>query len=135
MVDTNLCIYLIQHRPPEVLARFATLSVGEAIMSIVTLAELRHGVERQPELKSRSAQAVTNLLQLIPALPFDEEAAVNYGVLAAAVQARKRDVLDRMIAAHAKSVNCTLITNNEADFADYPGITVENWVSRRIDCV
>ena len=46
MLDTNICIHLIQHRPPEVLARFRELGHGEVVMSAITHVELRHGVER-----------------------------------------------------------------------------------------
>jgi tRNA(fMet)-specific endonuclease VapC len=65
----------------------------------------------------------------VPALPFDNEAAANYGIIRAAVLDRKRDALDRLIAAHAVSLSLTLVTNNEADFKDYPGLSLENWVA------
>ena len=65
----------------------------------------------------------------MPVLPFDEHAATRYGILAAAVRDRRRDAMDRLIAAHALSAGLTLVTNNEADFKDYPGLVVENWAS------
>lgn len=129
MLDTNICIHLIQRQPPEVMSRFAQLMRGDVVMSVVTLAELRHGVERHPELKAAADTALGQLLTLIPAIPFDADAAINYGILAAAVRDRKRDVLDRLIAAHAMSLSVTLVTNNEADFKDYSGLVVENWVA------
>jgi tRNA(fMet)-specific endonuclease VapC len=63
------------------------------------------------------------------ALPFGEAQAHRYGLLAAAVKDRRRDALDRLIAAHALSLDLTLVTNNEADFAGYPGLRVENWLT------
>jgi tRNA(fMet)-specific endonuclease VapC len=54
---------------------------------------------------------------------------VDYGILRAAIRDRQRDALDRLIAAHARSLSLTLVTNNEADFKDYPGMCVENWVA------
>jgi tRNA(fMet)-specific endonuclease VapC len=127
MLDTNICIHLIQRHPPQVLSRFAALSQGDVVMSMVTLAELRHGVERDSSTKPQAEQAVDRLLDFIPAQPFDTEAAIRYGELAAAVRDRRRDVLDRLIAAHALSLGVVLVTNNEADFNFYPGLTVENW--------
>jgi len=127
MLDTSICIHLIQRHPPQVLNRFAALSQGDVVMSAVTLAELRHGVERDPSAKAQAEQALDRLLDFIPAQPFDTDVATRYGVLAAAVRDRRRDVLDRMIAAHAVSLGLTLVTNNEADFNIYPGLTVENW--------
>ena len=99
-------------------------------MSVVTYSELRHGIERCPPQDRAAAEySLRRLLGRVPVLPFDERAAESYGVLAAAVRDRRRDVLDRLIAAHAVSVGAILITNNEADFKDYPGLKVENWVS------
>lgn len=128
MLDTNICIHLIQRQPPEVMARFERLMRGDVVMSVVTLAELRHGVERNPELKSAADAALAQLLTFIPACPFDTDAAVSYGILAAAIRDRKRDALDRLIAAHAISLGAILVTNNEADFINFPDLTVENWV-------
>lgn len=132
MLDTNICIHLIQRQPPEVMMRFAQLQLGDVVMSVVTLAELRHGVERNPELKTAADAALNKLLELIPAIPFDHDAATSYGILAAAIRDRKRDALDRLIAAHALSLDITLVTNNEADFKDYPRLSVENWVAKSV---
>jgi len=130
MLDTNICIHLIQRQPPEVMARFGKLMRGDVVMSVVTLAELRHGVERNPELKAVADAALGHLLTLIPAISFDTDAAISYGILAAAIHDRKRDALDRLIAAQAISLGITLVTNNEADFKDYSGLIVENWINR-----
>jgi tRNA(fMet)-specific endonuclease VapC len=127
MLDTNICIHLIQNHPQEVLERFRSLRQGDVVISVVTLAELRHGVERNPALKAKAAHALDGLLAYLPVMPFDEDAATSYGVLAAAVKDRKRDALDRLIAAHAVSLELTLVTNNEADFRDFPGLKLENW--------
>lgn len=97
-------------------------------MSVVTYAELRAGLEIQTTERAHDEQVLAMLIRRIPVLPFDEAAADSYGVLRAAVRARNRNALDRMIAAHAVSVGATLVTHNEADFKDYPGLVVENWV-------
>jgi tRNA(fMet)-specific endonuclease VapC len=130
MLDTNICIHLIQLQPPEVMARFGKLMRGDVIISVVTLAELRHGVERNPELKVAADTALGHLLTLIPAIAFDTDAAVSYGILAAAIRDRRRDALDRLIAAQAISLGVTLVTNNESDFKDYSGLIVENRINR-----
>ena len=131
LLDTNICIYLMQHHPPEVAARFAELGYGDVMISAITLAELRYGVECRPENRAAVEHALEGLLADVPVMPFDEQAAVEYGVLRAAVRDRQRDALDRLIAAHARSLSLTLVTNNEADFKDYPGLRVENWVTAR----
>jgi tRNA(fMet)-specific endonuclease VapC len=113
-----------------VVERFKRTPVGQVGMSVVTYAELRHGVERCPASDRAAAEhALRRFVALVPVLPFEERAAESYGVIAAAVRDRRRDALDRFIAAHAVSVGATLVTNNEADFKDYPGLAVENWVN------
>jgi tRNA(fMet)-specific endonuclease VapC len=132
MLDTNICIHLMQEHPPEVLARIARLQLGDAVMSVITYAELRFGVSRMPETSGEAAQAEQALAQLIediPVLPFGERAGVSYGVLRAAVRDRQRNALDRLIAAHAIAEQLTLVTNNEGDFKAYPGLVLENWVN------
>ncbi len=128
LLDTNICIHLIQRHPPDLLRRFQEFDYGDLVISVVTLAELRHGVERDPGIKLAAERALDNVLAYLPVLPLDNAVAVQYGVFATAVRDRRRDALDRLIAAHAASLGLTLITNNEADFRDYPGLVVENWV-------
>lgn len=92
-------------------------------------AELRQGVERDTATRAQADRALARLLDYLPALPFGEAQAHRYGLLAAAVKDRRRDALDRLITAHALSLDLTLVTNNEADFAGYPGLRVENWLT------
>jgi len=129
MLDTNICIYIMKRHPAPVLRRLEGLLQGEAVMSVVTHAELRAGLEMQTVNRAHNEHVLGLLTRSIPVLPFDEAAAVSYGVLRAAVRERSRDAFDRLIAAHAASSGATLVTNNEADFKDYPGLVVENWVT------
>ncbi|MDP2811437.1 MAG: type II toxin-antitoxin system VapC family toxin [Rhodocyclaceae bacterium] len=128
MLDTNICIYLMKRHPAQVLRRLEALRQGEAVISAVTHAELRAGLEVQTANRAHDENVLNLLTRSIPVLPFDEAAAVSYGVFRAAVRDRNRDALDRLIAAHAMSVGAVLVTNNESDFKDYPGLAVENWV-------
>ena len=130
ILDTNICIYLLDAHPPQVAQRFKTTALGQVVMSVVTYAELCHGIERCTGAdREVAAQSLARLTQRVPVLAFEQRAAESYGVLAAAVRDRRRNAMDRLIAAHAVSTGLTLVTNNEADFKDYPGLRVENWVS------
>jgi len=129
MLDTNMCIYLIKRRPREVAERFARCYFGEVVMSAVTLAELEYGVARSGNNEPRNRRALDLLLEDIPAEPFDRGAAQAYGPIRLASGSKKRDALDKLIAAHAVVLDVTLVTNNEAHFAGYLGLKVENWVS------
>jgi tRNA(fMet)-specific endonuclease VapC len=129
MLDTNICIYVMHQQPAEVAARVSALKIGDACMSVITLAELRAGIETLTTTRTHNERLLDQFVRHIPALPFDEAAAHSYGVLRAAVPERRKNALDRLIAAHALSVGAVLVTNNEADFKDYPGLVVENWTS------
>jgi tRNA(fMet)-specific endonuclease VapC len=129
MLDTNICIYLMKHQPPEVAARFAQCYVGEVVISAITLAELEYGVACSGASGSRNQAALQGLLEEIVVAPFDARAARAYGPLRAANRDRSKDALDKLIASHAVSLGVALVTNNEADFHAYPGLTVENWVA------
>lgn len=127
LLDTNICIYLIKSHPPQVLARLQAQTRGSVVMSVVTYAELRAGLEMQSTDRAHDEQVLALLTQRIPVLPFTEADAQQYGVLRAAVRDRNRHAMDRLIAAHALSTGLTLVTNNTADFKDYPGLQLENW--------
>lgn len=129
LLDTNICIYLIKRHPVEVLARLEALRQGDVAMSVVTYAELRAGLEMRSSNRLHDERVLDLLTRRIPVMPFGEDAATAYGVLRAAVADRRRDALDRLIAAHAVSLGGTLVTSNEAGFAAYPGLVVENWVT------
>lgn len=127
MLDTNICIYLIKGQPPQLLQRLGRQREGDVVMSAITWAELRAGLEIQSAMRAHDERILALLAQRIPVLPFDEAAGVSYGTLRAAVRERSRYTMDRLIASHAHCLGLTLVTNNEADFRDYPGLRIENW--------
>ena len=129
MLDTNICIYLMKHQPPQVRARFAECYVGDVVISSITLAELEYGVACSGTARGRNQDALDLLLEQLPVVAFDGQAARTYGPLRAASRERNRDALDKLIAAHALALGVTLVTNNEADFRGYAGLAVENWVA------
>jgi tRNA(fMet)-specific endonuclease VapC len=77
--------------------------------------------------KEQDEHVLSLLVDRIPVLPFTESDAKSFGVLGAAVRDRSRNAMGRLIAAHAVNTGVALVTNNEADFKDYPGLIVENW--------
>lgn len=128
MLDTNMCIYLMKNQPAEVGRRFARCMVGDVVISAITFAELEFGVA----VSANPAQERGNLASLvedIPVIPFDAAAASAYGPIREATRERRKDQMDKMIAAHAVALDVVLVTNNEKDFASYPGVKVENWLS------
>jgi tRNA(fMet)-specific endonuclease VapC len=131
MLDTNICIYLRKNRPPEVTARFRQMQHGDAVISVITYGELRYGAERSQQ-RTHALESLARLVSLLPVLPLPEEAATAYGEFRAALEARGEMIggNDLWIAAHAKSVGLTLVTNNERAFKRVPGLKLQNWTSR-----
>jgi tRNA(fMet)-specific endonuclease VapC len=128
MLDTNMCIYLMKHQPEQVAKRFARCYVGDVVMSAITFAELEYGVT----VSQNSARERKNLVALvedIEVVPFDARAATAYGPIREATRDRKKDQLDKLIAAHAVALDVILVTNNERDFVAYPGLKIENWIN------
>lgn len=119
----------MKHQPQEVAARFAQCFVGEVLISAITLAELEYGVACSGDKTAQNRRALDLLLEDIPVAPFDVKAAGAYGHIRLATQDKKRDALEKLIAAHAVALDIALITNNEADFVNYPGLRIENWVA------
>lgn len=129
MLDTNICIYLMKHQPPQARARFAECFVGDVVISAITLAELEFGVARSGQAQAHNQALLDSLLEDILVAPFEALAARAYGPLRAADRDRNKDALDKLIAAHALALDVTLVTNNEADFRQFTGLNVENWVN------
>ena len=128
MLDTNMCLYLMKNQPEQVAHRFAQCCVGDVVMSAITYAELEYGVAVCAN-RARERRNLAALIEDIPVLPFDVAAASAYGPIREATRERKKDHLDKLIAAHAVAASVTLVTNNERDFAAYPGLKVENWLN------
>ena len=128
MLDTNMCIYLIKEQPEAVARRFAQCYVGDVVMSAITYAELEYGVAVavNPE---RERINLANLIEDIPVVPFDGAAGEAYGPIRMASRDSKKDHLDKLIAAHAVALGVTVVTNNVKDFAKYPGVVTENWLT------
>jgi tRNA(fMet)-specific endonuclease VapC len=127
MLDTNICIYLMQIQPEQVAKRFAQCYVGDVVMSAITYAELEYGVAVSAQ-RARERRNLVALVEDIEVVPFEAAAARAYGPIREATRERKKDHLDKLIAAHAVALDVVLVTNNERDFVNYPGIKIENWL-------
>ena len=127
MLDTNICIYLLKGGWKAVAGRFAEFDHGDLLISAVVYGELRAGVELSAR-RARDEAALQDLTSDLAIVPFDQRAAVSFGVLRAQVPGRQRNAMDRLIAAHALSLDAVLVTNNPDDFRAYKDLALENWV-------
>lgn len=119
LIDSNICIYILSGSGNQLRRRLEECGEGEAIVSAISYAEVMHGIPIGDRERSERAN---RLFTLFGVVPFDRAAAECYRQLPF-----RRGRFDRLIGAHALALGVTLVTNNEADFADVPGLKIENW--------
>jgi tRNA(fMet)-specific endonuclease VapC len=125
LLDTSVAIG-VRDGDPDVTAKLSALE-GAIMLSIVTRVELEGGVYREPaEVGVRRAR-LDAILNVLPVLVFDEQAADAYRGIIEAAEYSRRKLLDRMIAAQALVHRAAVITQNPADFRDIPGLEVIAW--------
>ena len=129
MLDTNICIYSIKHKPEQVFRRLQEHDPSEICISSVTYAELVYGVEKSKTIE-KNRLALTLLLANIEILNFDAAAAESYGKIRADLERQGTPIgsLDMMIAGHARSLGYTVVTNNTREFSRVQELNIENWV-------
>lgn len=119
LLDSNVCIYLLEGLSDEARQRAEQCSPGELVTSAIAYAEVLRGLDRA---NKAGLSAVGAFFRVVEIVPFDDSAAGRYSDVPF-----KRGRFDRLIAAHALALGLTLVTNNERDFADVPDLRVENW--------
>ncbi len=132
MLDTNICIYAIKHKPDTVIRKFLSHDPEELCISAITYAELRHGVEKSMAVE-RNRIAMSLFLSPITILQFDEQAAEEYGRIKAELEKKGTPIgpMDTLIASHAKSRGLIIVTNNTREFNRVVGLTVEDWTQEQ----
>lgn len=128
LLDTDTCIYAMNRRSPALLDRLV-LHDGRLGMSSITLAELLFGAEKSSRVAD-NLSAVYLFSKVVPPVDFDPKAAAHYGQIKSALFGAGTPIgaNDMLIAAHARSLDLTLVTNNRREFDRIPGLKVENWV-------
>lgn len=129
MLDTNICIYIIKKRPLSVLNRFSTIPRDEICISVVTLAELRYGVEKSSS-KRFNQRILDDFLLRLTVLSWDEDAAMQYGRIRTILENKGLPIgnMDLLISAHALSQKHILVSNNLGEYERVPDLRYENWV-------
>lgn len=132
LLDTNMIIYTIKRRPPQVAARFAERLAGELCLSSISMAELLFGAAKSQNT-AKSLEAIMAIGEALEIVPFDDAAAKAYGPLRAELERRGTPIgaLDTLIAAHALALGATLVTHNLREFERVPGLLLENWVENQ----
>ena len=128
MLDTNICIYVIKHKPEKVFQKLQEVDPEEVCVSSVTYAELVHGVEKSAAVE-KNRLALSILFANIEILDFDVDATNCYGKIRAGLEKKGTPIgpLDMMIAGHAMSKGYIVVTNNVKEFSRVRNLKIENW--------
>ena len=129
LLDTNICIYVINEKPKKVLRKFERYPVHEFAISSITHAELQYGVAKSKH-KNRNQEALDGFLLPLTILPFHGKRLVEqYGNIRIFLESKGKTIgpLDTLIAAHALSLDLTIISNNIKEFSRIPNLKCENW--------
>jgi tRNA(fMet)-specific endonuclease VapC len=132
MCDTDIVSYIMKRSRPEPLRRLAMTSVGDVCISAVTKAELLFGVMTSP-CQQRDEASLNDFLRHVTVLDFPEEAALDYAEIRADLKRKGTPIgaNDLFIAAHARSQDLILVTNNMREYARVPNLRLENWATPR----
>lgn len=127
LLDTNICIYVINARPPAVLERFMAHEIDGLGISVITASELYWGARKSGS--ARNLAALDKFLSPLTVLDYNLQAAQRYGELRAWLDSQGTPIgpLDQQIAAHALALDVTLVTNNLREFERVPQLRLENW--------
>lgn len=130
LLDTNIWIYVMRNRPPEVRERFVKLKPGSVVLSPIVLGELNVGW-RKSDRAEANRDILEQYVQTAQLEVIDEAAASAYGEIRAALEAQGTPIgeNDMWIAAQARESNCVLVTHNLGEFRRVPGLRVEDWVA------
>ena len=128
MLDADTCSYVMKRSSDVLLKRLKKTPVSDGCISVITKSELLYGVEVSPR-RQQDDKALTAFLRYVEVLDFRDEAAPHYARIRA--QLRTSGTMiganDRFIAAHARSLGLTLVTNNTREFGRVQNLAIENW--------
>lgn len=128
MLDTDISSYIMKRSDQMVLRRLHAIPIGEICISAITASELMYGVEISPRRRQDSA-ALEAFLKHVEVLDYPDQASLHYGQIRAALKLAGNLIgaNDLLIAAHARCLGLTLVTNNTREFGPVPGLSLENW--------
>jgi tRNA(fMet)-specific endonuclease VapC len=128
LIDTNICIYLMNHYPEKVIQKFKQVEVGDIGISTISVSELQYGVSKSVH-REKNQKRLREFLAPLEICAYDTTAALAYGDIRQYLERNGRLIgpLDMLIAAHALGHGWTLITNNEDEFKRILKLKVENW--------
>ena len=129
LLDTNICIYIIKNRPPQVKEKFIKHEIGDIALSTITVSELIYGAFKSQQIE-KNLQIIEEFIMPFDIIDFNYKSALEYGKIRATLEKQGQIIrnMDMQIAAIAKSHKMTLVTNNLKEFNRIDNLRLENWV-------
>ena len=129
LLDSNICIYIINQSPKQVVNHIKKLKVHQIKLSSISLAELEYGVSKSRN-REKNRNALINFASAFDIVEFNDNDAEVYGLIRAELEQKGQIIgpYDMQIAAQALTRDLILVTNNTAEFARIPKLKIENWV-------
>lgn len=128
LLDTNVCIRLLNARHPSILEHFRRHSPADIALCSVVKGELLAGARRSQRVEA-NLQLLKAFFAPLQSLPFDDACAEHYGQIRADLLAQGTPIgpLDTLIAAIARAHDATLVTHNTGEFGRVPGLNMVDW--------
>ncbi len=129
LIDTNICIYIMNNRPPEIIEKLKNMDIGRIGISSITVSELFYGVYKS-ERRKQNLKRLEEFLIPFEIFSYDQDASKYYGEIRSQLE-KQADIIgpfDLLIAAHALSKSLILVTNNEKEFKRIKSLKVDNWI-------
>jgi tRNA(fMet)-specific endonuclease VapC len=128
MPDSDTCSYIMKRSNDAVLERLQKVPVHDVYISVITKSELLHGVEMSPR-RGQDEVALSAFFQYVEVLDFPDQACLHYAKIRADLKTLGTMIgaNDLFIAAHARSLDLTLVTNNTREFSRVRNLAIENW--------
>jgi tRNA(fMet)-specific endonuclease VapC len=128
LLDSNICIYIINGRPKKVVQKIKEYNPPEIKLSSISIAELEYGVSKS-ESREKNRQALIHFASAFDIVNFNDDDAEIYGLIRADLEKKGQIIgpYDMQIAAQAISRNMILVTNNVKEFSRVRNLKIENW--------
>ncbi len=128
MLDTNICIYILNKRPIHVIQKLEELQDAKVLLSSIVVCELQYGIEKS-QTPEKNRLRLQNFLIDFMLEPPSVEAGIQAGIIRSTLEKLGKPIgnYDYLIAAHALELGATLVTNNIKEFQRVEGLRLENW--------
>ncbi|RHX78753.1 type II toxin-antitoxin system tRNA(fMet)-specific endonuclease VapC [Leptospira yasudae] len=129
LLDTNICIYIINQKPDSVYKKFKKIKLENIFISSITEFELKYGVQKSLHFE-KNLKVLEEFLSYLNILSFGSKDSNKAAKIRVDLERVGKPIgpFDLLIASQALSNKLTLVTNNEKEFNRIKELKIENWL-------